>query len=62
MDPKNELARRVLAGDVRAIARVLRLVDDRSGEFLTVLKELFRDQFRAPAIVRSSSRTRARRT
>ena len=41
MDPKNELARRVLAGDVRAIARVLRLVDDRSGEFLTVLKELF---------------------
>ena len=34
-------AERVLAHDVRAIARVLRMVDDRSGDFVTILKDLF---------------------
>lgn len=35
------LAQRVLARDVRATARVCRLVDDRAGDHLAVLKDLF---------------------
>ncbi len=37
----HSLAERVLAHDVRAIARVMRLVDDRSGAFVEILKDLF---------------------
>jgi LAO/AO transport system kinase len=37
----HELAARVLAKDARAVARVLRLVDDRSGDYATVLKDIF---------------------
>lgn len=35
------LAERVIAGDVRALARVCRLVDDAVGEYLGILKQLF---------------------
>jgi LAO/AO transport system kinase len=35
------LAQRVLARDMRATARVCRLVDDRVGDYLSVLKDLF---------------------
>ena len=35
------LAEKVIAGDVRAAARACRLADDRVGEYLTILKDLF---------------------
>lgn len=35
------LAEKVIAGEVRAAARACRLVDDRVGEYLTILKDLF---------------------
>jgi LAO/AO transport system kinase len=35
------LAEKVIAGDVRATARACRLADDRVGEYLTILKDLF---------------------
>jgi len=35
------LAASVVRGDVRALARVCRLVDDQAGDYLTILKELF---------------------
>lgn len=35
------LAQRVIAGDVRALARACRLVDDAVGEYSTILKDLF---------------------
>jgi len=35
------LAEKVLAGDTRATARVCRLADDRAGDYLAVLKDLF---------------------
>lgn len=35
------LAQKVLAGEVRATARVCRLVDDHAGDYLTILKDLF---------------------
>jgi LAO/AO transport system kinase len=37
----HELSKRVLEKDVRAVARVLRLADDRVGPYLDVLRELF---------------------
>ena len=37
----HDLARRVLAGELRAAARVMRLVDDRAPDHLAILKELF---------------------
>jgi LAO/AO transport system kinase len=37
----HDLAARVLAKDARAVARVLRLVDDRAGESAAILKDLF---------------------
>jgi LAO/AO transport system kinase len=37
----HELSKRVLEKDVRAVARVLRLADDRVGPYLEVLRELF---------------------
>ncbi len=37
----HSLAERVLAHDVRAIARAMRMVDDRSGAFIEILKDLF---------------------
>src|SRR5438105_9274952 len=37
----HDLAARILAKDVRAVARSLRLVDDRSGDFAQVLKDVF---------------------
>jgi LAO/AO transport system kinase len=40
-EPSHPLAKRVIAGDVRALARVCRLVDDAVGEYRTILKELF---------------------
>lgn len=40
-EPTHPLAQRVVAGDVRAFARVCRLVDDAVGEYRTILKELF---------------------
>jgi LAO/AO transport system kinase len=39
--PDEPLARRVVEGDVRALARVCRLVDDRIGGYRTILKQLF---------------------
>src|SRR5262245_37710402 len=36
----NDLAQRVLSADGRAIARVMRLVDDRVGAWVEILKEL----------------------
>ncbi|MEZ4301355.1 MAG: methylmalonyl Co-A mutase-associated GTPase MeaB [Polyangiaceae bacterium] len=41
------LAERVLARDVRATARVCRLVDDRAGDYLAVMKDLFPSTGRA---------------
>jgi LAO/AO transport system kinase len=41
------LAQRVLEKDPRAVARVMRLVDDRSGDWATVLKDLFAHTGRA---------------
>jgi LAO/AO transport system kinase len=35
------LAQKVLAGDMRATARACRLVDDRAGDYVAVLKDLF---------------------
>ena len=37
----HDLSKRILEGDTRAVARALRSVDDRTGPWLTVLKELF---------------------
>jgi len=37
----HELSKRVLEKDVRAVARVMRLADDRVGPYLEVLRELF---------------------
>ena len=37
----HELATRVLARDARAVARAMRLVDDRAGDYLTILKDVF---------------------
>jgi LAO/AO transport system kinase len=37
----HDLAARILAKDARAVARSLRLVDDRSGDFAQVLKDVF---------------------
>src|SRR5438270_494534 len=37
----HDLASRVLAKDPRAVARAMRIIDDRSGDFITVLKDLF---------------------
>jgi LAO/AO transport system kinase len=37
----HDLAARVLAGEGRALARALRLVDDRDGGYLQILKDLF---------------------
>jgi len=39
--PEHPLAARVVSGDVRALARVCRLVDDGVGDYQTVLKQLF---------------------
>ena len=39
--PKHELARGVVEGDVRKLARVCRLVDDGVGAYVDILKELF---------------------
>lgn len=41
LEPTHPLAQRVVAGDVRAFARVCRLVDDAVGAYRTILKELF---------------------
>ena len=35
------MAPRVVAGDVRALARVCRLVDDAVGDYVAILKQLF---------------------
>lgn len=43
----HELSKRVLEKDVRAVARVLRLADDRVGPYLEVLRELFAETGRA---------------
>ncbi len=40
-DVTHPLARRVIAGDVPALARACRLVDDAVGEYRTILKQLF---------------------
>ncbi len=40
-EPSHPLARRVVAGDVRALARACRLVDDAVGEYRVILKQLF---------------------
>ncbi len=40
-EPKHPLAKGVVRGDVRALARVCRLVDDGVGEHLAILKQLF---------------------
>jgi len=40
-EPTNELAAAVVKGDVRALARVCRLVDDSVGEYRVILKQLF---------------------
>lgn len=37
----HELAERIIQGDTRAVARGLRWVDDRTGDYLTLLKHLF---------------------
>ena len=37
----HELAERILAHDQRAVARAMRLVDDRAGDYATVLKDVF---------------------
>ena len=37
----HDLAKRILAGDVRATARAMRLVDDRAPEAIAILKDLF---------------------
>ncbi len=37
----HDLASRVLASDVRAAARVMRLIDDRAGDYVAILKDLF---------------------
>jgi LAO/AO transport system kinase len=43
----HELSKRVLEKDVRAVARVLRLADDRAGPYLEVLRDLFPETGRA---------------
>ncbi|MBL8611124.1 MAG: methylmalonyl Co-A mutase-associated GTPase MeaB [Myxococcales bacterium] len=43
----HQLSERILAGDPRAVARALRLVDDHSGDWLTVLKDVFPSTGRA---------------
>lgn len=43
----HQLSERILAGDPRAVARALRLVDDHSGDWLTVLKDIFSSTGRA---------------
>lgn len=43
----HELSKRVLGKDVRAVARVLRLADDRVGPYLEVLRELFAETGKA---------------
>ncbi len=45
--PPHPLAAKVVAGDVRALARVLRLVDDGVGEHRAILKQLFSHTGRA---------------
>jgi len=45
--PMQDLARRVLAHDVRAVARVLRYVDDEVPGYVELLKELFPETGRA---------------
>jgi LAO/AO transport system kinase len=37
----HEIASRVLAHEERAVARTLRLIDDRAGDYVTILKDLF---------------------
>src|SRR5258708_38478346 len=37
----HDLAARVLAKDVRAVARAMRLIDDRHGDYSAILKDLF---------------------
>ncbi len=39
--PRHPLAEKVLARELRATARVCRLVDDRTGDYLAILKDLF---------------------
>lgn len=46
----HDLSNRILAGDPRAVARAMRLVDDRVGDHLTVLKELYEHTGRATII------------
>ncbi len=46
----HELAERILAHDLRAVARGLRLVDDRTGGYVELLKDLFPHTGRAQVI------------
>lgn len=44
------LAERIVQGDVRALARLLRMIDDRSGTYLAALADLYRHAGRAQVV------------